>query len=157
MQKQSGKKRTLIVLVTSNILMGAFVTAMITHHYWHQPKKVTTTTSKMKTIKATDQKGFLQEALMGVDDEMEGCYNEYLRREPVVTEGSVSVQWLVNAMGEAQDLRVADSELKDDELSTCILNNLKDIQFSPPPSAEPVQVAHKFRFRVRAPASIEFR
>ncbi len=68
----------------------------------------------------------------------------------------MAVQWEVDADGQAQELEVAETQLNDEQFSSCILDNLKGLQFARPATEESIRVAHKFRFKVRAPASVDF-
>ncbi len=79
MQKQIFKNKKVLVSSVSVTLIAAVVFTMLSDHRTPPKKSV----HKIQYTEKTEKQGFLRQALLAVDSEMESCYNDYLRREPL--------------------------------------------------------------------------
>lgn len=91
------------------------------------------------------------------EDELQTCYQNFLRTEPKVDEGTVEVHWLLDKRGKISSMQMVHSDLEDDTFTKCLLERIKKMTFRPPPQAKPTLVAHKFKFHKRAIASLDFK
>lgn len=107
---------------------------------------------KMKPAKA-----MLQEAVLSQRTEMESCYDDYLRREPKATNGSIAVRWFITEEGGVESPTIAESEMSDDILKNCVLENVSKMVFDPKKFADHTQFSYRFNFKARAPASVNFK
>lgn len=106
--------------------------------------------AKLAVSKRVDVRG----ALRAKTPELQKCYESYLDYSPSVVNGSVRVTWIIDQSGKVTVPSVLENDFKNDFLSKCILKEVEGWTF--PAAAEPVQVAHRFTFRQRVPASLDF-
>ncbi len=152
-----------VILVISLIVnCAAFAFAA---HYWSPIKRLLDSqyekTAIQRPIPAPDKmrpaKAMLQEAVLSQRTEMESCYDDYLRREPSATNGSIAVHWFVGEDGSVNSATVTESEMADDLLKNCVIENVSKMVFDPKKFADNTQFSYRFNFKARAPASIDFK
>jgi hypothetical protein len=101
--------------------------------------------------------GVLLEANLKKGDDLQVCYESYLKREPKIEEGTVEVHWMLDKRGKISSMEMVHSDLEDENFVHCLLDKIKKMTFRPPPKAQPTLVAHKFNFKRRTPASLSFK
>lgn len=106
--------------------------------------------------KPSYRKAVIQGAIRAKTTELEGCYNAYLADSPEVAEGSIRIGWDIGPEGAVTAVRVIDTDLADDDFTSCVTRLVQSWEFTPSPDGEPLVVAHKFSFHQRSPASLEF-
>lgn len=108
------------------------------------------------TEKKSPQKAELKEAILRQREKIEVCYDDYLRREPKNSNGSLAVKWTVSSAGKVQEAEVTDNNIKDVDLEECVLHEVAQMTFDPDKFAENTQFSYRFHFKARAPAAVEF-
>lgn len=103
------------------------------------------------------KKAVLLEANLAREDELQGCYENFLRTEPKVDEGTVEVHWMLDGRGHITSMEMAHSDLVDETFTQCLLDKIRKMTFKAPPKARPTLVSHKFNFHKRSPASLDFK
>lgn len=87
---------------------------------------------------------------------LQACYESFLSREPVANEGSVVVRWTVDDKGRVAWANLERSEIGDERFQDCIIDQIKVISFAPAPNSEEIHMGHKFNFRRRTQANLDF-
>lgn len=90
------------------------------------------------------------------DGRLQACYENYLKKAPVVDEGAVRLHFSINRTGEIEGLKLASSDLNDEEFTTCLLNEVRARRIPVTPERLGVLISHKLNFKRRTPASIEY-
>lgn len=90
------------------------------------------------------------------NENIEMCYQDFLKTEPEKTQGAVKVSWTIDKSGNVSLISLISSDLKSAFLENCLFEQVKSTQFAPPDFADEVQVAHKFKFYSRSPANVNF-
>jgi len=103
------------------------------------------------------KKGILLEAGLGREDELQNCYEAFLKREPKIDEGVVEMHWMLDPRGKISSMEMVHTDLEDADFTQCLLEKMKKMTFKPPPKARPTLVAHKFNFHKRASSSLDFK
>ena len=88
--------------------------------------------------------------------EIQKCYNQLLERSGGSTkaEGTIHLDWMVDAKGKANQIRVIYSQIPDNGFIACIQTAIGRSQFPPPET--PRYAEHKFSFSKQAqPPSIQ--
>ena len=116
------------------------------------PAKASSLERKMQNYR----KVVLRPATQKHQSDLETCYQELINREPVVDEGAVLVQWMITSEGQVEDLGIESSEIDDESFQSCIIEQLSQMRFSPPPDPMGAFVAHKFRFKRVDPKTMGF-
>lgn len=119
---------------------------------------------KLKAVGKTDlssviekyRKQSVRPALALKNEDVQVCFEEFLRTDPARTRGAIKVSWIIDQKGEATDIKLLSSDLNDKNLEDCVAEQIKSTKFSSPPVNELIPVAHKFNFQSRSPASISF-
>lgn len=153
MQKELSKK-----LMSLSMLLGtvAILSYVVMHLNKSIPEKPAKNIVKKEQTEKPNRKGLIREALIAHQNELENCYQNFLLKKPEVAEGSVTVSWLIDAEGSVLSTQLAQSEFQDESLASCILEKVAGVKFGPPPERQTTQLAHKFRFKRRAAASLAF-
>ena len=117
-------------------------------------------TKPTKTVEAVPKpdpaKAVLKESVFSQRTQIEGCYDDYLRREPDKKNGSIAVHWLIGSEGKVQSPTIADAEIDDSELKRCVLEQVSLMTFDPEKFGENMEFSYRFHFKARAPASVKF-
>lgn len=100
--------------------------------------------------------GLIKEALMPKQSELEDCYENFLRTKPEVSEGSITINWLIDAQGSVLSTELAKSEIENASLTECVLEKLKGLSFAPPPEHRQTVLAYKLRFKRKTQAALNF-
>ncbi|MBX2987513.1 MAG: AgmX/PglI C-terminal domain-containing protein [Bdellovibrionaceae bacterium] len=151
MKTLAGKKIAVFALVTTTLLTGSVL--------WHRSQGPAPAPSRNETLRESParksaQRASVQGAILARTSELQECYNSYLTRDPAVTEGAVKVDWLIDRRGQVAVAEVRHSDLQDEELLSCVVDQIRTWTFAPPEKES--MVAHKFKFRQRSPASVRF-
>lgn len=147
-----------------NIVIGALALAgiigllFLAHEAGWMSRKISAATSARNALDRAPmkKKGMLLEAQLH-EEELQTCYQNFLRTEPKVDEGTVEVHWLLDKRGKISTMQMVHSDLENDAFTKCLLERIKKMTFRPPPQAKPTLVAHKFKFHKRAIASLDFK
>jgi hypothetical protein len=78
-------------------------------------------------------------------NDMRGCYERALMRDPNLGAGKILLEWNISATGTVSDVRTKVATLKNTEVNTCLLDVLKQLQF-PKPQGGVVIVSYPFLF-----------
>ena len=100
------------------------------------------------------RKGVLKEAMAQKSSEIESCYNSYLNQEPQLREGNVVVSWVLTPQGEVLNPQVAQTDLDDPKLHSCLIDLVTNMQMKAP--TQETMVSQKFVFKQRKLSSLEF-
>jgi len=103
------------------------------------------------------RKAVLLEASLKQEDELQACYESYLRLQPQIEEGVVEVHWMLDRRGKVSSMEMVRSDLDDENFKKCLLEKIKKMTFRAPPKNQPTLVAHKFNFHKRSPANVNFK
>jgi hypothetical protein len=157
MKTRMSKNTVIVALLIATVLSGAYLLA----------KEAGLLSGKMREAAAQSKdemdrmplrkKGVLLEAGLGREDELQACYQSFLKREPNVDEGVVEVHWMLDKRGKISSMEMVHSDLGDEDFNRCLLDKIKKMTFKAPPKAKPTLVAHKFNFHKRSPASLDFK
>lgn len=71
----------------------------------------------------------------------------HLKQQAAVTEGSVEVDWQIDADGSVVDIGVVHSDFADSTLNRGVVKVIQATRFPPPPGKERIYIAHKFKFK----------
>ena len=116
---------------------------------------ITVTKSEEKPAKAKSHKKYsLSAAIDSKTGALQVCYEKFLKGSPSDPEGEVGISWLVSQEGKVIEAEIVDSELDNPPLEDCLLEHVREWTFAP--MEYTMKVAHRFSFRERSPASIEF-
>jgi hypothetical protein len=147
------------------LLVSAFVLAAITGAYLLAKEagflsaKMAEASNHSKDLDRAvpSRKGQVQGANLNQEDELQTCYESYLKRQPKVEEGVVEVHWMLDKGGRISSMELVRSDLEDQTFTHCLLEKIKKMTFHPPTVTRPTLVAHKFNFKRRTPASLSFK
>jgi hypothetical protein len=103
------------------------------------------------------KKAVLLEANLKQEDELQACYESYLRLQPQIEEGVVEVHWMLDRRGKVSSMEMVRSDLEDEGFKRCLLEKIKKMTFRAPPKNQPILVAHRFNFHKRSAASVNFK
>jgi TonB family protein len=87
-----------------------------------------------------------EKAILDRRDEFRLCYERELEAGKESLAGMISVSWVVNSTGRAQDARVVRASLEDSKVQGCILNLVRSIAFPAPAGGGTVGVTFPFKF-----------
>lgn len=90
------------------------------------------------------------------DGRLQACYETYLKKGPLVDEGAVRLHFTIKKTGEIEDLKLASSDLNDEEFTTCLLDEVRGRKVPVTEERLGVMINHKLNFKRRTPASIEY-
>ncbi|MBI2981898.1 MAG: AgmX/PglI C-terminal domain-containing protein [Deltaproteobacteria bacterium] len=88
----------------------------------------------------------VKNTIMAHAGEIQGCYNQLLERsgDPAKTEGTVHLDWMIDAKGNVQQTRVIYSQIPDNDFGTCIRTAIDHWRFPPPGTSRYAE--HTFSF-----------
>ncbi len=156
-------------VISARILLGIFFIGNIASGAYIVALKLDKSKAKTDRLAAKNQlkqdlnaelenyrKQVVRQALAMKSEDIETCFQDYLRDQPEKTQGAVKVSWTIDKRGAVSDVKLLSSDLENEFLEKCISDHVSSTQFTSPSFADEVQVAHKFNFRSRSPASISF-
>ena len=74
------------------------------------------------------------------------CYTTFLTTEPETKSGKLVLDWQIQADGSVLRPEVVRSEFPQARLDECLLDEMRKIEFPPPPAGAARYVEHTFRF-----------
>ena len=74
------------------------------------------------------------------------CYNRELRKDPELA-GVVKVKFTVGTQGKVTDAAIKESSLKNKDVESCIVGEVKTWVFPEPRSGKPVDITYPFKFK----------
>src|SRR5687768_10561688 len=112
-----------IIIVSSVALNGLALCVYL--KYWDPARQLLREGPKNNPVpesyeKVLTPKALLKEAILQQRTRIESCYDDYLRREPSITNGSIAVTWFVDERGNVKEAEIADTELQDLDLEECV-------------------------------------
>lgn len=90
------------------------------------------------------------------DNEVQACYEALLHRSPIVSEGTVVMNWILDEQGNLETLKLVQSDLEDELFKNCLLDVVQNTRFPASVERAGVLISHRFKFRQKNPESIEF-
>ncbi len=106
-------------------------------------KRVPRVRQAKATIKGTMDKDIIRRIVRAHINEVRYCYNQGLARDPNL-KGRVSIQFNIGPTGSVPVAVVADSSIKDTNVSNCIAKAVKRWQFPKPPGGGSAVVTYPF-------------
>ncbi|MCS6984713.1 MAG: AgmX/PglI C-terminal domain-containing protein [Leptospiraceae bacterium] len=82
--------------------------------------------------------------LKGYSD-LHNCYQSYLAHKPAIGSGRVKIDWEIDTSGKVSSPEIVWSEIPDETFQNCLLEKIKDWEFSEPPIKKYVE--HVFHFK----------
>ena len=86
----------------------------------------------------------IDDAIRSHRDEFRYCYERELNSKDPPGAGKVSLIWIINTSGHAQNVKVSESTLKNQKVEECLVNVTRRIQFPKP--KEPTTIKYPFAF-----------
>lgn len=149
-----------VILISTVLFLGLVTTFTFQNWRFEKPiqKPQTETPKKIAAAAAPIEKPRIQlrEAVLQQRNQIETCYDEYLRREPKRASGSISVTWTVGEKGNVIEPEISSSTLHDEDLKKCVLTRIGEMTFEPDSFATNAQISYKFNFKARSPSSLHF-
>lgn len=148
--KNLWSKNSLIAfLVFTNTGTAAFFMAK----KWGKPESVPSATAAAE--KDTEKKGTVKAPpFKSNQGDLQACYETYLKSEPKVDEGAVTVHWRIGHDGQPEFLKLVHSDLQDATFNDCVLSKIKSSRFAERHGG--ALVAHTFNFHRKSPARLDF-
>ncbi len=156
-------------VISTRVLLGIFFIGNIASGAYIVALKLDKSKAKTDRLAAKNQlkldlnaelenyrKHVVRQTLASKSEDIEMCFQDYLKNSPEKTQGAVKVSWAIDKSGTVSDVKLLSSDLQNEFLEKCISDHVSSTHFISPTFAEEVQVAHKFNFRGRSPASISF-
>lgn len=164
MKNVKALRLSLLFLLVSNIAGGAYLIQLNLNSSKDQQSGSATATNNNKDSKISQEKLQLEtyrkqvvkKTLALKNEDIEMCYQDFLKTDPEKLQGAVKISWTINKQGQVSSVRLLSSDFKNDYLEKCLFDQVKSTTFSPPEFIDEVQVAHKFNFETRSPSSINF-
>ncbi len=154
---KANTKKSLIIISLFTVHMAAGAYYMVRLGKGSGTAKTTEAVAKKpRETTAQKRRAVLHEALLAKNEQIEDCYEGYLRTEPSRPEGAIHVQWSIGETGEVVQPEVIKAEINDPTLIGCVLDQVRSLEFSALKKDGPTLLAHKFNFRRRSPASVSF-
>lgn len=79
--------------------------------------------------------------------DIQKCYNEFLKTNPLKSDGFVEIDWNILEDGKVKKAELVSSNLNADSLSECILKIISSIEFPPPPTGLQTYTTYKYNFK----------
>ena len=151
------------VILKASLIVNCLSLALVAN-FWSPIKEFVKSHSETPPVKAVvvkqpkpdPAKAVLKEAMLAQRNEIETCYDDYLRREPKNMNGSIAVKWAIGTEGKVQSPTITESEIEDSLLKDCVLDQVSRMTFDPKKFAENMQFSYRFHFKARAPGSVNF-
>lgn len=154
MKTVSSKNNIIAVLVLSNVILVCALMAMGAGHFrWPGFKSASPQIQKARNDPST---ATLESATFKPDTAVQACYNTFLARTPSLSEGVVVMQWMFNREGRIDALDLVRTDLPDQTFMTCLMDTIREARIPASDSRVGKLISHKFNFRNRTPAAMEF-
>lgn len=95
-------------------------------------------------------------ALLKNDEKLQACYQAYLKKDPVVADGSVQVHMTITKTGSIDQLEMVESDIQDQEFKSCLMAEIKTRRLVATSDRLGSIIRHKFNFHRRSPASLDY-
>lgn len=83
---------------------------------------------------------------------IQNCYKDMIKKNPqAFAEGTIEISFSIQRDGKVKHAMVTTNELKSKELEDCIVLNVGQVEFPPPPGGEDYFLSHKFIFKKENP------
>ncbi len=105
--------------------------------------------SNGETTPSTGRRGSLdkriiQKVIKQHANEIQACYQNELKKNKDLA-GRIACQWTVLENGDVTDAAIVQSQMQNDNVEKCMLNNIKEWKF-PPPKGGSVRIQYPFTF-----------
>ncbi|MGZ3723972.1 MAG: AgmX/PglI C-terminal domain-containing protein [Bdellovibrionales bacterium] len=157
MKRHLPKNTVILAALITASLFGAYLLASEAGLLSGKMAAAAKSGAQMQDRMPMRKKGVLLEAGLAQEDELQNCYEAYLKREPKVDEGVVEMHWMLDPRGKISSMEMVHSDLEDETFTSCLLDKMKKMTFKAPPKARPTLVAHKFNFHKRSPSNVNFK
>lgn len=137
------------------ILGAAASAALLTGERWppRAPRSTARPSPKERPVPLA-KRASIRGAIAAKSDAIQRCYETHLASEPAIAAGSLRVSWKIEADGAVRDVAAIASDFSAPAFEECVLGRVRSWTFAGAP--EPTRVAHRFIFRQRTPASMDF-
>jgi len=88
--------------------------------------------SRPTSVKGSIDRDTVAKVINEHANEMRGCYERALMRDPNIGAGKVLLEWTIVPAGVVGDVRTKMATLKSAEVTSCLLDVLKQMQFPKP-------------------------
>ncbi len=108
-------------------------------------------------VKVRPAKGLVEgKALLKNDEKLQRCYHRYLETQPEIDQGTVQLHMTIKNTGEIDYLKLAKSDMPNEEFNNCILTELGTRRLEPTRARLGVLISHKFNFSRRNVSSVDY-
>jgi hypothetical protein len=155
--KRIFSKNTVIgLLILSNVaLCCAFVAKELRLSKWKDLRALFV--REEKTVKPPPApQGDIKEATLKDSTQVQACYDSLLSRQPRANEGAVIMHWIFNEQGHIDFLKLVRSDMQDEPFINCLMATVRTTRIPASDSRIGKLISHKFTFRRRTPAELEF-
>lgn len=142
LKKEWPKKSAILVLAFTNVVTFAFLINRRSAQAETRPPAIKAVVKPAKRVSD--------------DNALQSCYESFLARGPQIDEGAVVVHWIIDPDGKISSLKLMRTDLQDDDFTSCILDNVKRMTFTPPSKDHATLVAHTFNFKRKTASALEF-
>lgn len=101
--------------------------------------------SRRKTEATYPNKDAIDLAIKSKKSEYVGCYENFMQIHPGFEGGKVLLKWVINNAGQAKNIEVVKSNIKDERLEQCFVKIVATIQF-PQSKGEDITIKYPFNF-----------
>lgn len=112
--------------------------------------------SEVRVVKKPRVAKVESRSLLKNDEKLQACYQAYLKKDPVVVDGTVQVHMTITNSGAIDHLEMVASDIQDSDFTTCLMNEIKTRRLVATADRLGSIIRHKFNFRRRSPASIDY-
>ena len=145
---------TIVFLFMATSALGGFVALNWTKLDPRARAKPAMKKVKSHADEGTEARAEVMGAVRTKSGELQKCYESHLKDRPDVREGTVRISWRIDGDGRVDDVAVEESDFGDGALHSCVLTHIRAWAFEPP--SAPQAYAHRFTFRQRSPANLQF-
>jgi hypothetical protein len=139
------KNTAIVILVSSNLMAFAYISANKSE-IEPRPK-----------VKVRPAKGSVEgKALLKNDEKLQLCYHRYLETQPEIDQGTVQLHMTIKNTGEIDYLKLAKSDMPNEEFNNCILAEVGTRRLEPTRARLGVLISHKFNFSRRNVSSVDY-
>lgn len=78
--------------------------------------------------------------------EVQGCYLAFLERQPETTEGTLHLDWVIDAHGTPKRVDVVKNELEEAQVAKCVIDVVSSAHFPAPPFGQEKYIDYRYNF-----------
>jgi hypothetical protein len=144
-------KKAVVALVVSNVAMGAYI---IKEKPWKKHRGHVS--REALAADSVDRHGIVEPVYFKNSDDLQGCYESFLLREPKKDEGSVLVNVKITGGGAIDDLKLVQNDFDEPKFTQCIVEKIKATRLPASQNNQPVMIAHRFNFKRKTVNHIDY-